>query len=86
MTAPAKPCGWVPSIDIRQQRSLKSAAPGTISLETSGLRKFGTYFFKRLFLLDYFTGFGGFRGIMEQPPQPPGGRPGADAFSGKRVL
>jgi hypothetical protein len=60
MTAPAKPCGWVPSIDIRQQRSLKSAAPGTISLETSGLRKFGTYFFKRLFLRDYLTGFGGF--------------------------
>ncbi|MBK8115542.1 MAG: hypothetical protein IPK44_13960 [Candidatus Accumulibacter sp.] len=25
-------------------------------------------------------------GIMEQPPQPPGGRPGADAFSGKRTL
>ena len=25
-------------------------------------------------------------GIMEQPPQPPGGRPGADAFSGKRIL
>ncbi len=27
----------------------------------------------------------GIFGIMEQSPQPPGGRPGADAFSGKRI-